>query len=111
MDADEQFGQPIVSNGLPLSKIHHAAFDAQLIGIDPDFRIHVSDRLLDIHDGPFWELGLKGIAGQVIELPRRKVRGAKGRARRCGITSGTGAEWQESAIAARIWGAPNADFV
>jgi putative restriction endonuclease len=25
MDADEQLGQPIVSNGLPLSKIHHAA--------------------------------------------------------------------------------------
>jgi putative restriction endonuclease len=25
MDADEQLGQPIVSNGLPLTKIHHAA--------------------------------------------------------------------------------------
>jgi putative restriction endonuclease len=71
MDADEQFGQPIVSNGLPLTKIHHAAFDAHLIGIDPDFRIHVSDRLLEIHDGPFLELGLKGIAGTLIKLPRR----------------------------------------
>ena len=67
MDADEQLGQPIVSNGLPLTKIHHAAFDANLIGIDPDFRIHVSDRLLEIHDGPFLELGLKGIVGQVID--------------------------------------------
>jgi len=73
MDADEQLGQPIVSNGLPLTKLHHAAFDARLIGIDPDFRIHVSDRLLEIHDGPFLELGLKGIAGQVIQLPRRRV--------------------------------------
>jgi hypothetical protein len=27
MDADEQLGQPIVSNGLPLTKLHHAAFD------------------------------------------------------------------------------------
>ena len=71
MDADEQLGQPIVSNGLPLTKIHHAAFDANLIGIDPDFRIHVSDRLLEIHDGPFLELGLKGIVGQVIDRPRR----------------------------------------
>jgi putative restriction endonuclease len=69
MDADEQFGQPIVSNGLPLTKIHHAAFDAHLIGIDPNFRIHVSDRLLEIHDGPFLEL--KGIVGQAIQLPRR----------------------------------------
>ena len=71
MDADEQLGQPIVSNGLPLTKIHHAAFDAHLIGVDPDYRIHVSDRLLEIHDGPFLELGLKGIVGQVIQLPRR----------------------------------------
>jgi putative restriction endonuclease len=71
MNADEQLGQPVVSNGLPLTKIHHAAFDAHLIGIDPDYRIHVSDRLLDLHDGSFLELGLKGIVGQVIELPRR----------------------------------------
>jgi putative restriction endonuclease len=71
MDANEELGQPIVSNGLPLSKIHHAAFDDHLIGIDPDFRIHVSDRLLEIHDGPFLELGLKGIAGILIKLPRR----------------------------------------
>jgi putative restriction endonuclease len=71
MDADEQLGHPIISNGLPLTKLHHAAFDAHLIGIDPDYRIHVSDRLLEIHDGPFLELGLKGIAGRVIQMPRR----------------------------------------
>jgi putative restriction endonuclease len=57
MDADKQLGQPIVSNGLPLTKIHHAAFDAHLIGVDPDFRIHVSERLLELHDGPFLEQG------------------------------------------------------
>src|ERR1700730_3262239 len=28
MDKDEQLGQPVVPNGIPLSKIHHAAFDA-----------------------------------------------------------------------------------
>jgi predicted restriction endonuclease len=61
-----------VSNGLPLTKLHHAAFDANLIGIDPDFRIHVADRLLEIHDGPFLEIGLKQIAGTRIELPRRR---------------------------------------
>ena len=37
-DKDERFGQPVVPNGIPLSKIHHAAFDAHLIGIDPDYR-------------------------------------------------------------------------
>ena len=71
MDADEQFGQPVIPNGLPLTKLHHAAFDAHLIGVDPDYRIHVSDRLLEIHDGPFLELGFKGIAGTLIDRPRR----------------------------------------
>ena len=46
-------------------------FDFCEDGIDPDFRIHVSDRLLEIYDGPFLELGLKEIVGQVIESPRR----------------------------------------
>jgi predicted restriction endonuclease len=35
IDANEQLGQPIVSNGLPLTKLHHAAFDAHLIGSTP----------------------------------------------------------------------------
>ena len=42
-------------NGIPLSKIHHAAFDAHLIGIDPDYRLHVSERLLAQNDGPMLE--------------------------------------------------------
>jgi putative restriction endonuclease len=50
MDADEQLGQPVISNGLPLTKIHHAAFDAHLIGVS-DFRVHVSERLLDVIGG------------------------------------------------------------
>ncbi len=33
---DEQLGQPIVSNGLPLTNIHHPAFDAHLISVAPD---------------------------------------------------------------------------
>jgi putative restriction endonuclease len=73
VDAHEQLGQPIIPNGLPLTKIHHAAFDANLVGIDADFRIPVADRLLEIHDGPFLELGLKSIAGTQIVMPRRRA--------------------------------------
>jgi putative restriction endonuclease len=51
-DKDEQLGEPAVPNGIPLSKIHHAAFDAHLIGIEPDYRMHVSGPLLGRHDGP-----------------------------------------------------------
>jgi putative restriction endonuclease len=69
-DKEGQFGQPVVPNGIPLSKIHHAAFDAHLIGIDPDYRLHVSDRLLALNDGPMLE-ALKCLNGQPIHLPSR----------------------------------------
>ena len=69
-DKNEKLGQPIVPNGMPLSKIHHAAFDAHLIGIDPDYRLHVSDRLLDQNDGPMLE-ALKQIDGEALHLPNR----------------------------------------
>ena len=59
-----------MQNGIPLSKIHHAAFDAHLIGIDPDFRVHVAPRLLEQKDGPLLE-ALKRLNGGVIHLPVR----------------------------------------
>jgi putative restriction endonuclease len=66
---DEELGQPDVRNGICMSKIHHAAYDAGLIGIDPDFTVHVSERLLAIHDGPLLEQGLKALAGQKVRVP------------------------------------------
>jgi putative restriction endonuclease len=69
-DKNEEFGQPIVPNGIPLSKIHHAAFDAHLIGIDSDYRLHVSERLLGRNDGPMLE-ALKRLNGGTIHLPAR----------------------------------------
>jgi putative restriction endonuclease len=70
-DSHEQLGQPVVPNGLPLSKIHHAAFDAHLIGVDPDCRIRVSRRLLDQQDGAMLEL-LKKTHGEKLNLPSRE---------------------------------------
>lgn len=69
-DKEERFGQPTVRNGIPLSKIHHAAFDAHLIGIDADYRLHVSERLLSQNDGPMLE-ALKRLNGGTIHLPIR----------------------------------------
>lgn len=71
-DKDEKLGHPVVPNGLPLSKIHHAAFDAHLIGIDPDYRLHVSDRLMSQRDGPMLE-ALKALHLRPIHLPTREV--------------------------------------
>jgi putative restriction endonuclease len=69
-DKHEQLGQAIVPNGIPLSKIHHAAFDAHLIGISPDYELHVSSRLLAQQDGPILE-ALKRLDGEKIHLPSR----------------------------------------
>lgn len=67
-DVDERLGQPLVCNGILLSKLHHAAFDRNLIGIDPMFQVHVSERLFDQSDGPM--LGaLKSLRGKEILLP------------------------------------------
>lgn len=42
----EELGEPRVSNGLSLCALHHRAFDRDLVGITPDFAIHVfRDRL------------------------------------------------------------------
>ena len=69
-DKDKRFGQPIVPNGILLSKIHHAAFDAHLIGIDPDYRLHISDQLLAQNDGPMLEV-IKQLNNETIFLPKR----------------------------------------
>lgn len=70
-DRNEPLGQAIAPNGIPLSKIHHAAFDAHLIGIDPDFRVHVAARLLKQNDGPMLEV-LKKLHDGKLHLPARR---------------------------------------
>jgi putative restriction endonuclease len=64
-------GPPVVTNGLSMCSIHHRAFDMDLVGISPDYRVHVSSRLLEEDDGPMLET-LKHAHGQPIELPRRR---------------------------------------
>lgn len=64
-----ELGQPDVRNGICMSKIHHAAYDTGLIGIDPDCTIHVSERLLALHDGPLLEEAIKRLAGRKIQIP------------------------------------------
>jgi putative restriction endonuclease len=68
----EQDGEPEVSNGLSLCSIHHRAFDHDLVGVSPDYGVHVSPRLLEEEDGPMLDL-LKGFHGQSIVLPRRRA--------------------------------------
>jgi hypothetical protein len=64
-------GEPVVPNGLALCKLHHAAFDANLMGVRPDHVIEVKRRLLGEIDGPMLVHGLQGFDRQTITVPRR----------------------------------------
>ena len=70
---NEEDGEPIVSNGLALCKIHHAAFDQNFLGIRPDFKVEVKVKLLEEIDGPMLQHGIKEMHEQPIWLPRSKV--------------------------------------
>jgi len=68
----EEAGEPVISNGLSFCSIHHRAFDEDLVGIDPNLRVHVSPRLLEDEDGPMLDV-LKGFHGTAIEAPSRRL--------------------------------------
>jgi putative restriction endonuclease len=65
-----ELGEASIQNGICLSRIHHRAFDSNLIGITPDYKILVSQKLLEINDGPILESGIKLLHGQKLKLPR-----------------------------------------
>lgn len=67
---DSEEGEPRVSNGLALCKLHHAAFDAFFFGIRPDYSVIVKSALLEEEDGPMLLHGLQGIHGGSILVPR-----------------------------------------
>ena len=68
----EAAGVATISNGLALCSIHHRAFDQNLVGISPDYDVHISHRLLEDEDGPMLDV-LKAFQGTKIELPRKKA--------------------------------------
>jgi putative restriction endonuclease len=61
-------GQPEVSNGIAMSVLHHTAYDANLMGIDPDGGVHINRDLLKIHDGPMLK-ALQKIQGSHMRAP------------------------------------------
>jgi putative restriction endonuclease len=69
-DSDPQ-GDPVISNGVALCKLHHAAFDSFFFTIKPDYRIEVRPSILEEADGPMLVVGLQRIHAEKILLPRR----------------------------------------
>lgn len=71
-DSDETTSTT-VSNGLSLCKIHHAAYDTNIIGIDADYRVHVRPEVLEEIDGPMLQHGIKEMNLRELWVPKRET--------------------------------------
>lgn len=67
----EERGVPTVNNGLALCKIHHAAYDQNMMGITPDYTVEIDSDLLAEIDGPMLKHGLQEMHGRTISMPAR----------------------------------------
>ena len=66
-------GIAAVTNGMSLCKIHHAAFDANILGIDPKLVVHVREDILREKDGPMLEHGIQATDGASLRVVPRRV--------------------------------------
>ena len=69
---DNEGGPAVVNNGISLCKIHHAAFDNNILGINENYRIEVRQDILEEVDGPMLKYGLQEFHHKKIILPRSK---------------------------------------
>jgi len=69
----DPLGEPVITNGISLCKIHHAAYDRFFIGITPDYQIVVKSELLEEEDGPMLKFGLQKMHDQKLYLPKSKI--------------------------------------
>ena len=65
-------GDPVVSNGLALCRLHHGAFDAHILGVRPDLIIEIREDILRETDGPMLVHGLQGFQGARIGIPPKQ---------------------------------------
>ncbi len=65
-------GEPVVTNGVSLCKLHHAAFDQNILAIRPDYVVEIWQEILEEVDGPMLRFGLQEMHGNKINVPRRE---------------------------------------
>jgi putative restriction endonuclease len=66
-------GMPVVPNGLSLCKMHHAAYDENLLGVRPDLIVEVRSDVRKEVDGPMLVHGLQEMAGVRLLRPRSRA--------------------------------------
>lgn len=65
-------GEPVVTNGLALCKIHHAAYDRDILGVRNDFVVQVRQDVRDEQDSPMLRYGLQEMHDRRLHLPARR---------------------------------------
>jgi len=71
---DSEGGSTRISNGLSLCKIHHGAYDANIMGISPDYVIEIKESVLATFDGPTLQFSLKEMHGESLrQIPSDKA--------------------------------------
>lgn len=65
-------GRPVVTNGVALCKIHHAAYDRDVIGLSPDYFVHVNAEIMLEVDGPMLRYGIQEMNGRPLAVPDRR---------------------------------------
>jgi len=68
----ERLGDAVVANGLSLCKIHHAAYDQNILGITPECRVVLNAALLEESDGPMLLHGLQEMHMRALHLPQSR---------------------------------------
>jgi putative restriction endonuclease len=67
-------GEPVTPNGLALCKLHHAAFDRNVVGIRPDLVVEVRKDILEEIDGPMLRYGLQDLHRiRLMVVPRKEA--------------------------------------
>ena len=70
---DAQSGEPIVPNGIAMCAIHHRAFDWNVLGVRPDYKVEIRGDVLAEADGPTLRYALQGLHGEAIVVPMRRA--------------------------------------
>ncbi|MBN8882950.1 MAG: HNH endonuclease [Salana multivorans] len=71
---DRGGGRPVVTNGLALCKMHHAAYDRQILGITPGYEVRINAEVLREVDGPMLRHGIQEFHGQrLMVLPEART--------------------------------------
>ncbi len=67
--ADSKGGEASVRNGIAMSTFHHTAYESNLMGIDPDGKVILSEQVRATRDGPMFSHGLLEMDGRTMRFP------------------------------------------